>query len=84
MNDFRGAFQGPQESRFVSHVADDNLNLRIERVSFGLVAVNLLNEAVENADLVTTLQTSSCNVSTNEARTAGDEDCVRHRTPPDR
>jgi hypothetical protein len=45
--------------------------------------VDLLDEAVEHANPMAAFQAGTSNVTSDKARTAGNEDGIRHETPPD-
>jgi hypothetical protein len=45
--------------------------------------VNLLDQAVEHANAMATLQTCTGNVTSDKACTAGNEDGIRHEMTPD-
>jgi hypothetical protein len=82
MHDLCDAFQGAEQRGLVPHVADDHLHLGIEVIRRGLLAVDLLDQAVQDADAVTAIQAHLRNVTPDEAGSTGNEDNIlAHQAP---
>ena len=84
VDDLGDALQRAQHRGLVAHVADDHVDLRVEVVGLRLVAVDLLDQAVEHADAMAALQAGPRDVTPDEAGAAGDEDRLCHAVSPGR
>ena len=70
----------------VAHIAADQLGIRVEQrgappCSLAAIAVDLLDQAVENADTVAAAEQFVGDEAADEAGTAGDQDRLGHRRP---
>jgi hypothetical protein len=73
--------QSPGQDIRIPYVAHDHLDLAFESLGRGTAAVDLLDEAVDDADAMATGQTGSRHISADEAGPSCDEDKFCHEGP---
>ena len=81
MDDAAGAPQSPGQDIRIPYVAHDHIDVTIESLGRGTAAVDLLDEAVDDADAMTMGQTGSRHISADEAGSTCDEDKFCHKGP---
>jgi hypothetical protein len=78
MYDLFDPTEGAVDGVFVSHIADDDLNLGGQPRLHLPTAMNLIEKVVEYSDGMTLTQKRLCEMASNKACAAGDQNALGH------